>query len=272
MLIDTHAHLNFKAFKKDLDDVINRAKESGIEKIIIPGAKINSSKKAIEISQKYASCFAAVGIHPHHAYEYTSLLDSKEVRSARDNLESLVRERKVVAVGEIGLDYHEYKDYPPISEENKKQQKELLILQINLAQETNLPIIFHCRNAYDDQLEIITHYSKSTVKQIIGVFHCFSGEKNHLEKILSLGFYIGFDGNITYRENSILQDLVKYTPLDRLLLETDSPFLAPIKHRGSRNEPSYLPLIVSFIASLHKKKISQISEITSGSALKLFNL
>lgn len=267
MFIDTHAHLNFKAFRKDLNEVINRTKEAGIEKIIIPGAKIDSSRKAVEISQKYDSCFAAVGIHPHHVVNFTQLGKTK----ITNELKMLVDNKKVVAIGEVGLDYHEYKGYPPITNEVKSQQKELLRLQIEIAQENNLPIIFHCRDAHDDQLEMINDNLKSNNK-ITGVFHCFGGEKKHLEKVLSLGFYVGFDGNITYPENKNLQDLVAYTPIDRLLLETDAPYLTPLPFRGQRNEPAYLINTASFVYHLHKISLEKVSEITTSNALKLFRL
>lgn len=260
MLIDTHAHLNFKAFDKDLNDIINRAKKAGVEKIIIPGAKIDSSQKAIAISQKYDDCFAAVGIHPHHADEYTSLIYSDEV----NNLENLAKEEKVVAIGEIGLDYHEYKGYPPLTDETKKNQKELLILQIEIAKENNLPVIFHCRDAFNDQLDIIRN------EQITGVYHCFGGEKKHLRKVLNMGFYVGFDGNITYPENKNLQESVKFTPLDRLLFETDSPYLTPFPFRGKRNEPAYLSYTANFIAQIHKISEDKIEEYAAKNALKLF--
>lgn len=260
MLIDTHAHLNFKAFNKDLEAVLNRAKEAGIGKIIIPGAKIDSSQKAVEITQNYEGCFAAVGIHPHHAEEFMRLGKP----AIEEELQRLITNKKVVAVGEIGLDYHKYKDHPPISEAMKTEQKELLLLQIDIAQQANLPIIFHCRDAHNDQLDIIKD------RQLTGVFHCFAGEKKHLEKILSLGFFVGFDGNVTYPENKNLQDLVRYTPPDRLLLETDAPFLTPIPDRGKRNEPAYLIHTASFVAQIHKIPIDNLTEITTASALKLF--
>ncbi len=262
MYVDTHAHLNFKAFKKDLEEVIDRAKKSGIEKIIIPGAKINSSKRAVEISQNYESCFAAVGIHPHHTDEFLKLGRS----AVEEELKKLIAKQKVVAVGEIGLDYHEYKGYPPITPETKKRQKELLQLQIEIAIKFNLPVIFHCREAQDDQLDMIKGY------KLTGVFHCFGGEKKHLEKVLEMGFYVGFDGNITYPENKNLRDLVKFAPIDRILLETDSPFLTPIPFRGQRNEPAYLTNTASLIAQIHKISLEKVSEITTQNAMKLFVL
>lgn len=266
MLVDTHAHLNFKAFNKDLNEVIKRAKNAGVKKIIIPGAKIDSSKKAVEIAQKYDNYFAAVGIHPHHIDEFVNL--GKE--AVEKELRELIVNKKVVAVGEVGLDYHHYKDYPPISEENKKYQKDLLTLQIEIAAEFNLPIIFHCRDAHDDQLELINNYIKSANKQIKGVLHCFGGGKKHLEKVIDMGFYVGFDGNITYPDSNKLQDLVKSAPLDKVLLETDSPYLTPIPYRGQRNEPANLTHIASFIAKIHGISNTEIAKITTNNALKLF--
>lgn len=268
MFIDTHAHLNFKAFNKDLSEVINRARNAGVEKIIIPGAKLSSSQKAVEIAQKYDCCFAAVGIHPHHVDEFIKLGKT----TIEIELNKFVSNNKVVAVGEVGLDYHEYKGYPPISEESKKAQKELLTLQIKIAGEFDLPIIFHCRDAHDDQLELIKDYIEETKKDIKAVFHCFGGEKIHLEKVLSLGFFVGFDGNVTYPENKNLQDLAKYTPTDRLLLETDSPYLSPLPFRRQRSEPAYITHTAAFIAAMIHEDIDDFADITTNNALKLFRL
>ncbi|MBI3379500.1 TatD family hydrolase [Candidatus Gottesmanbacteria bacterium] len=268
MFIDTHAHLNFKAFNKNLEEVIDRAKKAGIDKIIIPGAKIGSSRKAVEISQKYDDCFAAIGIHPHHVDEFIDLGES----NIEEELNLFIKNKKTVAIGEIGLDYHVYKDYSPVSRENKKHQKELLILQIEIATEFNLPIIFHCRDAHDDQLELIQSYIQTGEKNIKAVFHCFGGEKKHLEKVLNLGFYVGFDGNVTYPENKNLHDLVKYTPIDRLLLETDSPFLTPLPLRGKLNEPANLIHTVEFTSQIHNISIQELGSITTKNALELFKL
>jgi TatD DNase family protein len=263
MLVDTHCHLNFKAFNKDLPQVIDNAEKAGITKIIIPGAKLESSKRAVEISQKYDFCFAAVGIHPHHAGESTTF---------ENEFKNLVKQKKVMAIGEIGLDYHHYKNYPAVSENIKRQQKDLLLWQLDLAKKNNLPLIFHCREAFDDQLTIINSFTKSSKQNLHGVFHCFSGEKDHLRRILDLCFFVGIDGNITYSDNNKLQEMIKYIPLDRILLETDAPFLTPIPFRNQRNEPKYLTYIVSFLAQLYNTNPSKIMEITSQNALKLFNL
>lgn len=268
MLIDTHAHLNFTAFEKDLSDVINQAKDEGVRKIIIPGAKIDSSKKAVEIAEKYDNCFAAVGIHPHHIDELAKL----EKAVVEEELEKLIINKKVVAVGEIGMDYHEYKGYLPVSEKIKKQQKELLTIQMEIAQKYKLPVIFHCRDAHDDQLRITNDYVKSKSHQITGVFHCFGGNRKHLKEILEMGFYVGFDGNITYPENKELQELAMFTPPDRLLLETDSPYLTPIPFRNQRNIPSYLYHTATFVSRIRHISLEELAEITTQNALRLFRL
>ncbi len=266
MLIDTHAHLNFISFNNDLPEVINDAKSAGIGKIIIPGAKLNSSEKAVQISSQFPSCFAAVGIHPHHIDEF----NVKGEDAVFEHLTALSKQSKVVAIGECGLDNHAYYGSSPITEKIIKSQKELLRLQIQIASEIHLPLILHCRKVYDDMIEMISFLLKTI--EIKGVFHCFGGEKKHLKKILDWGFYIGFDGNITYPENSNLREMVKYTPLDRLLIETDSPFLTPIPRLGERNSPVNLSIISSFISGIYKRRESDIADITSQNAIKLFNL
>lgn len=264
MFIDTHCHLNFKAFKKDLDDVIKRAQETGVYKIIIPGAKIGSSQKAVEIAQKFSCCYASIGVHPHHA----SSIPIDKLRELEREIIILTKQKRVVAIGEIGLDYFQYNKYPSTIIEDKKRQNELFLTQFNIALKHNLPVIIHSRNAHDDLLEVLGSFNKLPS----GVFHCFDGTKEHLKKVLNLGFFVGFDGNITYPENSNLRELVKFTPLDRLLVETDSPFLTPLPFRGTRNEPSYIPLVAQAVAQIHKKKSNEIAEITSYNATKLFHL
>ena len=206
MYIDTHCHLNFKAFKKDLDEVVLKAKNMRVKKIIVPGAKINSSKRGVEIAEKYQGVYAAVGVHPHHVQ---NKIDFEELRILAGN-------KKTVAVGEIGLDHYHYKDYPEISSDEKTRQ--------------------------------------------VAVFR----------NVLDMGFYIGFDGNITYPENINLSRLVKLVPADRLLLETDAPFLTPIPYRGTRNEPANIIKTAGFIAGLLKIGISELARMTCKNAETLF--
>lgn len=258
MLIDTHAHLNFKAFNKDLKKLIEEAVENGVEKIIIPGANIDSSSKAAKIANNFPSCYATVGIHPHHLY-------SISLNEVKRQLVTLINKPKVVAVGEIGLDYYQYENYPSISDIDKKNQKKLFLTQVEIAKDNNLPVIIHCRDAYGDLFDLLD-------KSLQGVFHCFTGNKIHLEQALALGFHIGFDGNITYPENSHLRKLVESTPLDRLLLETDSPFLSPLPHRGERNTPSNLVAVAGMVAKILNLSVEKIEEITYSNAIKLFHL
>jgi len=268
MFIDTHCHLNFKSYKKDLPEVIKRATDNKIDKIIIPGAKLDTSRKAIEIARQYPDCFAAVGIHPHHA----DLLSAADNASDLKNLlTGLIIQPKVVAVGEIGLDYYQYKDCPAIDEETKKRQKELFLLQLELAQENNLPAILHCREAFDDMINYLNHFIIK-YQNISGVFHCFSGNQQQLTEVLEMGFYLGFDGNITYSENGHLRQLVESTPFDKLLLETDAPFLTPVPQRGNRNEPAFLVYTAQTVAKIKKTTLAKIMEITCSNALKLFRL
>ena len=267
MYIDSHCHLNFQAFDKDLNAVIDRAKKNNVGKIIIPGAKIDSSIKALHLSEKYPGLFAAVGIHPHHVSEFV-----EKGNDITSELTNLVHCDKTVAVGEIGLDYYTYKNYPPITPEGKKRQKELLILQLKIALACQKPVIFHCREAHDDMLELLTDFQEKPGTRLRGVFHCFGGNKIHLKKILDLGFLIGFDGNITYEENYQLLEMVVQTPLERLLLETDAPYLAPVYHRRQRNEPSYLPFIAEFISRLTGSSLKNITGKTQKNAESLFSI
>ncbi len=287
MLIDTHCHLNFNAFNKDLPDVLRRAKEAGVEKIIIPGTDIASSKKAIEVANSYDFCWASVGIHPHHAHDPGLVIDA----ALEKQLEKILTSDRVVAVGEIGLDYFRYTKTKysdnSITDEIKQKQKELLLMQLDLAVIHNLPVIFHCREAFDDMLEVIrnqkeTNSRKSsarpnyikqsqTVKPVRGVFHCFTGSTSQLQLITTMGYYVGFDGNITYDETQY-SPLVSSAPLDRILLETDSPYLTPVPYRGTRNEPMHLPLVAEAVAKYRATTLSEITKFTTSNAEKLFEI
>lgn len=269
MFVDTHCHLNFQAFRNDLNDVIVRAKNDGIEKIIIPGARIDSSEKGIEIASKYRNCYAAVGVHPHHIEESRN----QGIKELRNKIENLAKNSKVVAIGEIGLDYHEYQktaaEKYELTEAVKKAQEELFRVQIEVAINSKLPIIFHCRDAFSDTLNIIQSYSSD---KLTGVFHCFGGSESDLERLLDLGFYIGFDGNITYKNAENLRNLVRKTPVNRILVETDAPFLAPEPHRGERNEPKNVKIVAQCMAELKTVSEEIIAQITTQNVEKLFSI
>lgn len=276
MLIDTHCHLNFSTFEKDLPDVVRRAKEAGVVKMIVPGTDLTSSYRAIEIADKFDGIFAAIGIHPHHAQDPNLVVDDK----LKTELSKLLTHDRVVAIGEIGLDYYRYTKTKyqnnSLTESIKQKQKDLLHAQLELALIHKKPVILHCRNAYDDMIQTISNFSRihfpahNYIKppQLNGVFHCFSGSKQHLILLITMGYYIGFDGNITY--SSDWAEIVSSTPLQRLLLETDSPFLTPIPYRGQRNEPAYLPLVAEAVANYHKTSVTHVMDKTTQNAERLF--
>jgi len=268
-MVDVHCHLNFHSFEKDYDEVIKSAFEAGVTKIINVGTKIDSSKKAVELAQKYDSpageLYAIIGVHPHHADK----LENNWVKE----LQSLAKQPKVVGIGEIGMDYYPYKSNDIV---DPKLQKEVFIKQIELAYKLKLPLQIHNRHAGKDILDILLNH-KSYLLNPPGMFHCMSGNLDFLKKVLDLGFYIGFDGNITYGglapgEDTDLKDLVKYTPLDRIVTETDSPFLTPLPHRGSRNVPSYVIITAKFIARIKDIAFDEFEAQTTENAIKLFTL
>lgn len=264
-MIDAHCHLNFHSFEKDYDEVIKNALKAGVTKIINVGTKIDSSRKAIELAQKYENLYAAIGVHPHHA--------DKLEKDWIEKLENLAKNSKVVAIGEIGLDYFNYKSNDIVS---PKLQKEIFIKQIELAHKLKLPLQIHNRQANKDILDILSSH-KSSLLDLPGVLHCFAGSKDFLKSALSMGFYIGFDGNITYNglapgEDTDLKELAKYTPIDRIILETDSPFLTPVPKRGSRNVPEYVIITAEFIAKLKGTTFKEIEAETTENATKLFKL
>lgn len=271
-MVDVHCHLNFHAFEKDVDEVIKSAFEAGVTKIINVGTKIDSSEKAVDLAKNYENLFAIVGVHPHHADKISQSHPGKQYDWV-ERLEMLARMSKVVAIGEIGMDYFRYKSNDIV---DPKLQKEVFIRQIELAHKLKLPLQIHNRHAGKDIIGILINH-KSLILNPPGMFHCFAGSIDLLKKVLDLGFYVGFDGNITYGglapgENTYLKDLAKYTPLDRIVVETDSPFLTPLPHRGSRNVPSYVIITGKFIAKIKGITFEEFEAKTTKNATKLFTL
>jgi len=266
-MIDVHCHLNFHAFEKDCDEVIKRAFEAGVSKIINVGTKIDSSQKALELAQKYENLYAIVGIHPHHADK----IDLEE--DWLDKLEELAKKPKVLAIGEIGMDFYGYKSNDIV---DPKLQKQVFIKQIELSYKLKLPMQIHNRHAGKDILDILINH-KSYLTNPPGMFHCMSGDIDLLKKTLDLGFYVGFDGNITYKgiargETTQLKDLIQYAPLDRIVTETDSPFLTPKPHRGTRNMPEYVILVGKNIAEIKSLSFQRVEEQTVTNANTIFKL
>ena len=251
MLIDTHCHLELEHYNKDRDSVIQRAIQKKIKKIINIGIDLNSSKQSVALAQQYATIYAAVGIHPNDCATF------KENDIVR--LKQLTKQNKVIAIGEIGLDY--YRMIIP-----KKKQEEVFQEQLRLACSLNLPVIIHNREANIDILQIL---KKKEFDSVTGVLHSFSGDIAFLEKILELGYYISFTGVITFPKSNY-EALIKKVPLERLLLETDSPFLTPVPFRGKRNEPAYLTYIAQKIAQVKNISYEELIKTTNKSASNLF--
>lgn len=264
-MIDAHCHLNFKAFDSDYDAVIKRAKEKGVEIIINTGTSIESSKRAVELAQEYENLYAIVGIHPHHADKVTIGWDKE--------IDRLAKMPKVVGIGEIGIDYYSYKSNGIT---DPKLQRKIFARQIEISIENALPLQIHGRHAGKDILEIVSAFKNQLLK-VPGMFHCFAGNIEYLEKVLEMGFYVGFDGNITYEglapgEDTSLSELVKYTPLEKLITETDSPYLTPVPYRGFRNEPSYVIIVGETIAKIKNTSFDEVDKVTKDNARKIFKI
>lgn len=249
--IDTHCHLFWDSFADDLDAVIHRAQESGITKIIIPATNFETLRQAMTISDRFDHVFVAAGVHPQ---------DAKELPvDYIDQIRQSCLNKKVVAIGEIGLDY--YYDYCP-----KDIQKDVLVHQLDLAKELDLPVILHNRDSDDDLIDIVTSHQDGRLR---GQFHCFSSSIEFARKVLNLGFYISFTGNVTYKKSNY-DEIIAFIPDDRLLMETDAPFMTPVPCRGKRNEPAYIPYIAARFASARNQSEDYIAQITTRNAESLF--
>lgn len=254
MYIDSHAHLEDKKFSRDLDRALERASEAGCERVITVGDTIDSSRKALALAHKFDKLYASVGIHPHH------------IRRAQDKdyveVGKLAADPRVVAIGEVGLDFHYNLTEPDA-------QKKGLERQVGIARECDLPLIVHCREAFDDLFKIL---KKTKADQIGGVVHCFAGDPEDAKKLVDLGWYIGIGGPITFPHADTLRKAVEATPVERILLETDSPYLPPQAKRGRRNEPSYLKFIIKTIGDLKGISFQDAARATKLNTVRLFNL
>jgi TatD DNase family protein len=254
LLIDTHAHLDDARFDSDRDAMIARAREAGVEHFVTIGCDLTTSRAAVELADRYPFIYATVGVHPHEAKQIGD--------SWYDDLRRLAEHKKVVAYGEIGLDYH-YNHSPP------KLQRERFREQITLARDLRLPIVVHTREAQEDTIAILKEENAADVG---GVFHCFSGDARLAKNALDLGFLLSFSGVITFQNATMLRDIVKTVPMDRILVETDSPYLTPAPHRGKRNEPAHVRLVAEKIAAIQGMTADQIAELTSQNARRVFKI
>ncbi|MEX2007292.1 MAG: TatD family hydrolase, partial [Candidatus Levyibacteriota bacterium] len=257
----------------DWEEVAKRAFDSGVTKIINVGTSIPSSRRAVELAQKFDNMYAIAGVHPHHTDKADIEFEGEIQKDWLAELEKLAADKKVVGIGEIGLDYYSYKSNGIV---DKKVQEEAFVSQIELAHKLKLPLQIHNRHAGMDIIRILEKH-KSELLEVPGMFHCMSGDLEFLERVLELGFYVGFDGNITYKgiapgETVELSELVKRTPVERIVTETDSPFLTPVPHRGSRNEPSHVIIVGKFIAQIKGLPFEAVAKQTTENANKIFNL
>lgn len=255
MLFDSHAHLNDERFDEDREELISSLQERNVDLVVNPGACIETSISSIELAKKYDFIYAAVGVHPHDVGE----LDD----SAIDTLRKLaIENKKVVAIGEIGLDYH-YDNSP------RKVQREWFIKQIELANELKLPIIIHDRDAHGDTFEIIQKYRNP---EIGCVLHCYSGNVELAREYVKMGCYISLSGTVTFKNNKKTKQVAREIPLDRLFIETDSPYMAPTPHRGERNDPSLVQFVADTIAVEKGISYETVCETTKNNAKRFFNI
>lgn len=257
MIVDTHVHLDNEKFIDDLDEVLNRAREGGVERFIIPGADPASLKKAILIAENNSDVYFAVGVHPYDMDAFNE-----------DDFSAVVEHEKCVAIGECGLDYFRLEGTDEEKEAEKVRQKEVFIAQIELAKKYKKPLIVHIRDASRDSKEILL---KHNAGEVGGVLHCYNAD----EELLSLakeGFYFGIGGVLTFSNAKKLLHVLPKIPLDKLLIETDAPYLTPTPHRGKRNEPLYTQLVLKKIAELLEISEQKVEEISTKNAFKLFNI
>lgn len=271
MYFDTHTHVNFAAFQADQDQTIQRALDNNTWMINV-GTQINTSKAAVALADKFdQGVYAAIGLHPIHTYQQIVDEEEDHFRSHADSFDeaefaSLLSSKKVVAVGECGLDYFRL---PP---ENKAEaiakQKSEFIKQLHFAKKNNLPVIIHCRDAYEDVLEILN----AEYNGLPGVIHSFTDHWDTAKKFLDFGFHVALNGILTFDKTGKLAKVVEKTPLDRLLTETDAPYLTPPPFRGKRNEPAYVKYVAEHMAKIKKLETAEVAEQTFNNARKLFKL
>ncbi len=252
-MIDSHCHLDFKQFKGRLDEVISAAKAAGVHTIVNIGVDPAASRRSVELAEEYDMVYAAVGVHPHDARK----LDDTVLIELRE----LAAHEKVVAIGEIGLDF--YRDMSP-----RHVQREAFRRQLELAIELKLPVVIHTREAFAETLEIVTDYSRDLVG---GVFHCFPGTAGDAERVLALGFVISVGGVITY-DKSRMARMAAQVPLDGIVIETDAPYLAPVPFRGKTNQPAYVRYTCRKLAELHGVSETEAETVTDRTCRKLFRL
>jgi len=255
LIIDTHAHLDDERYFEDLDEVLENAKSSGVEGILIPGADIYDLKKAQEIAHTNENIYFAAGVHPYHHKQY-----NEEI------LRGFLEDEKCIAVGECGLDYYRLPDDEEEKKVEKLKQQEIFKKHIALARSVKKPLIVHIRDANDDSKRILL---ENRASEVGGVLHCYNASE-HLLDLAEEGFYFGIGGVLTFKNAKTLVEVLSKIPLDKLVIETDAPYLTPQPYRGKRNEPAYTKYVVEKIAELLQKDIKEIEDLTTTNAKRLF--
>ncbi len=252
LLVDTHCHLDFPQFDADREEVLRRSCEQQVKLIINVGSSIEGSIRSVELARKYEAVYAVVGVHPHEA--------DRVDQGYLDILKSLVKKKKVIGIGEVGLDYFRNFSSP-------ENQSRLFISLINLAKEFGLPLVVHTRSAQEETLRILK--DAMPVKALV---HCFSGDRDFLKACLDLGFFVSFTCNVTYNKSGALKEIVKIIPPDKFMLETDAPYLSPEGLRGKRNEPMHIRALAEYIAALRGVSLEDVANRTTENAFNFFNL
>ncbi len=255
MLIDTHCHLDFPDFEPDLDAVLKNAENAGVKTVINVGSSLKGSERSVELADKYPCIYASVGIHPHDAKDCDE--------AAFERIRKLAVHQRTVAIGEVGLDYYRNLSLPEV-------QKKVFARFIELAVEKNRPLVIHCRQAEEDVLSILKEHEVARLKGV--VFHCFSGDEGFLRDCLDLGFFVSFTCNVTYPKARNLKEIVRLAPLDRMFLETDTPFLSPEGQRGKRNEPSNVVALAHEVSFLKNIDFQKVCAQTTQNAKSFFGL
>lgn len=260
-LVDTHCHLDFNRFDPDRTEVLNRARVAGVERIVVPAVDLSSNARVVKLAAAYDFVYAAVGIHPN------DITPDLQVEETLRTLHDRVKTKRVVAVGEIGLDYYWKKASPDL-------QQEWLRRQLDLAATAKFPVIIHNRESTKDVIAVLREWTSQGLPPELdnrrGVLHSFSADWSAAEQLLDMGFYVGFTGTVTYKKADEVREVAARTPLDRIVIETDAPFLAPHPHRGERNEPAYVCHVAAAIAGLRDMDIDAFAAQTTTNAAQLF--
>lgn len=254
-LVDTHSHIDGEDFDADREEMLSRAKQAGVVAVITFGDTMEASARVVSLAASHENVFAGVGVHPENAFPFT--------QADEDRLAAWTKEENIVAIGEIGLDYYWEKD-----EEKRKLQRKMFVRQLALARDLNLPVCIHDREAHGDLMTIL----KTEGRKNRGVIHCFSGSWEMAKELLKLGWYIGVDGPLTYKNAAKLPEIVQNMPADRLLVETDCPYLSPLPYRGKRNEPAYVRITAECAAEIRGESLADFAKQTTKNACEIYGL